>query len=415
MNKLYALILLLCISCSNRQKEVAVPIENETDSIQSEVLGQASEPFFQIDLFKEMKKAQKGQLKLSDFFQSIEYVPLETTDKSLIGGGKRLKGFTVSSKVIIDDMKLFDRKDGHFIGNVMNQGQGPQEYLFMFSIAVDDEREECYVYDSGKGVIHIVGYDTMYKKSIPCKSDVKLISAGKGNLLIARSASLKGGYDDYYVLNIDSEEIIAKRRSSAFTNLKSIEDCRHIKSDQFKTLALGENVFWKYKNEIRYYDYLTDSIYSINEHFKVTPIGYINCEDLKITKEQFKVGFLSRDFLTWSITGIMETDNELIVRYRSVITKPTSKVTSYELLYSKKDANSMSFQCDDGIFINDLDGGLAVSPYSQVYGENGLCSYWSAEKIKDHKINTGKSSVFKSMANKLRYDDNEVVGILKWK
>ena len=362
-----------------------------------------------------MKKAQKGQLKLSDFFQSIEYVPLETTDKSLIGGGKRLKGFTVSSKVIIDDMKLFDRKDGHFIGNVMNQGQGPQEYLFMFSIAVDDEREECYVYDSGKGVIHIVGYDTMYKKSIPCKSDVKLISAGKGNLLIARSASLKGGYDDYYVLNIDSEEIIAKRRSSAFTNLKSIEDCRHIKSDQFKTLALGENVFWKYKNEIRYYDYLTDSIYSINEHFKVTPIGYINCEDLKITKEQFKVGFLSRDFLTWSITGIMETDNELIVRYRSVITKPTSKVTSYELLYSKKDANSMSFQCDDGIFINDLDGGLAVSPYSQVYGENGLCSYWSAEKIKEHKINTGKSSVFKSMANKLRYDDNEVVGILKWK
>ncbi|MBQ8530425.1 MAG: 6-bladed beta-propeller [Parabacteroides sp.] len=165
MNKLYALILLLCISCSNRQKEVAVSIENETDSIQSEVLGQASEPFFRIDLFKEMKKAQKGQLKLSDFFQSIEYVPLETTDKSLIGGGKRLKGFTVSSKVIIDDMKLFDRKDGHFIGNVMNQGQGPQEYLFMFSIAVDDEREECYVYDSGKGVIHIVGYDTMYKRA----------------------------------------------------------------------------------------------------------------------------------------------------------------------------------------------------------------------------------------------------------
>ena len=45
MNKLYALILLLCISCSNRQKEVAVSIENETDSIQSEVLEQASEPF----------------------------------------------------------------------------------------------------------------------------------------------------------------------------------------------------------------------------------------------------------------------------------------------------------------------------------------------------------------------------------
>ena len=80
---------------------------------------------------------------------SINYIPLETTDQSLIGNIGKI--YITPSNILIFDSKqtailLFD-KEGKFIRKIGQKGRGPEEYLFFNEIVFDKKTEIIYAHE----------------------------------------------------------------------------------------------------------------------------------------------------------------------------------------------------------------------------------------------------------------------------
>lgn len=88
---------------------------------------------------------EKNQiLNLSDFADSIEIIPLETCNNNLIGWVRRIvstdKNYYISSAVSYYTQKLFVfTKDGKFIRQIGNEGEGPNSYLGMNDFVLIDD------------------------------------------------------------------------------------------------------------------------------------------------------------------------------------------------------------------------------------------------------------------------------------
>ena len=81
------------------------------------------------------------RLKVSDFGQTIRYIPLETHDDGLVGNNPVIK--VLKNYIVVEAQRkclLFDKKDGSFIAEIGHYGQDPEAYTDHFSWT--DEKEE---------------------------------------------------------------------------------------------------------------------------------------------------------------------------------------------------------------------------------------------------------------------------------
>ena len=82
----------------------------------------------QIDIVSAFEN--QTELKVSHLGKNIRYVPLETTDSSLVGGLWSIR--LLEDKILVSCKEanlLFDRQTGKFLRKVSSVGQGPREYL----------------------------------------------------------------------------------------------------------------------------------------------------------------------------------------------------------------------------------------------------------------------------------------------
>lgn len=113
---------------------------------------------------------------LSMLADSVSYLDLETTDGSLIGRIGDVK-VTPQGIIVLDSKQdialLFDR-NGRFMRQIGNRGQGPEEYLHLVSIDADDST--IYLND----VMNVIKYDYeghyTGKDSIGSFDDIKHLS-----------------------------------------------------------------------------------------------------------------------------------------------------------------------------------------------------------------------------------------------
>lgn len=409
------LFLCLCFSSCNRkdpkegtsEKAAEVKVENKNSS-----------DLFSIDIEKAVEEAKPGKLAFSSLGKTIEFIPLETTSASLFGGGRHgIEVQLVSNKTILIDMKRFDRRTGRFLGKLMEKGGGPQEYYWILSYAADDEREEYFLYDLSKMQIHIVGYDGTYKKHIPCGDGLRIYNLGNGNLVLAEGESLADSYDDFSVINVDTGEKVLKRRSSALSNIKSLNECNNIyQSSKGGYWKLGRNVFWQYEDKIRYYDCLTDSVYTLHKDLKIEPAGTFRLGNLRLTKEQGKVGLMSRSFFTWRISNVIETPDQMVVFVSATKTKPAQEGKYYQIVYSKKDKtiHTNQYPGTGYSYENDVDETVAFY-LREVQNDLSWFGLVPVEEIKERagKPFSANGTAFRQMAAQLKDDDNEVLAILK--
>lgn len=330
------LVCAILISCRNKATEkkdnAALIVASSSKEVSDSLL-------FDIDLEKCIHNVQQNQIPLSSFIGHIEYIPLETTSKSLIGGGTLgIQQYLVTDKVIVADMKIFSRKDGHYIGDLLKKGQGPEEYLYIMCLDADDEREEFYLYDSSQSRIHIVGYDNTYKGSIGgCGANAGVFSCKKGNILIPNYGSLSKRHDAFFIDNVDTKDVVYKHTSPALKGVSNLENCKRLGKRGAYVSIIGDigNKFWKYKDEIRYYDTLTDTIYTINGEYKIKPLGYLNTEKIRMTTEEWHVGIMSRNFYVYNLMKAFETTDNIIFyfhKYNTVI----SDYIGYWIVFLKK-------------------------------------------------------------------------------
>lgn len=82
----------------------------------------------------------RATLKLSSIASSIEYIPLESYRKAILGGGARI--FVNDSFIVSSGFKkidLFDRRTGNYIREIGKIGRGPNEYSSTRHVEAFDE------------------------------------------------------------------------------------------------------------------------------------------------------------------------------------------------------------------------------------------------------------------------------------
>ena len=119
--------------------------------------------------------------KLGNFYDSIinkiDFIPLETTNESLIGHISKI--IMMDSLILISDnyktnqLLLFDNQ-GQFIRKISNRGRGGEEYLDLADIAVDKLNKIIYILDGDQGKLLLFNYNGLYIRSIKLPFDYAL-------------------------------------------------------------------------------------------------------------------------------------------------------------------------------------------------------------------------------------------------
>ena len=140
----YIFILQLCLfamSCmNNNQNEKAEQEISESEVKPSESSEAQNAIFWELDVANDYPEKTINLEEIAE----VRYVPLETTDQSLIQGIHKMA--TSDDKIITCDLEqntifIFD-KDGHFINSINKQGPGPQDYSLIHNFAVDFQKRD---------------------------------------------------------------------------------------------------------------------------------------------------------------------------------------------------------------------------------------------------------------------------------
>ena len=93
-----------------------------------------------IEIKIDPKNMPEGNLRMSDLIESVEYIPLETTDKCLIGDGVRYDfndEYIIAGDLHGEAVYLFNRK-GKFIRAIGGKGPGPQEFTYIGKLWINN-------------------------------------------------------------------------------------------------------------------------------------------------------------------------------------------------------------------------------------------------------------------------------------
>ena len=118
---------LFAMSCmNNNQNETAAHEASISEAKPSESSEAQNAIFWELDVAKDYPEKTINLEDIAD----VRYVPLETTDQSLIQGIHKMA--TSDDKIVICDLVqntvfIFDQ-DGHYINSINKEGPGPQEY-----------------------------------------------------------------------------------------------------------------------------------------------------------------------------------------------------------------------------------------------------------------------------------------------
>lgn len=100
----------------------------------------------------------------------VEYVPLETTDNSLLTSmcstNHISDNYIITYDMSSGDIFLFTRS-GRLLRKINKKGDGPGEYVSLGGLAVDFEAEELFIRDFPSKKCHIFSFEGAYKRSFP--------------------------------------------------------------------------------------------------------------------------------------------------------------------------------------------------------------------------------------------------------
>ncbi|WFE86604.1 6-bladed beta-propeller [Parabacteroides chongii] len=146
-----------------------------------------------------IEKQNAQPISLTDYVDSVKYIPLDTKDENLIN--HLTKVFFVDDKILVVDGEemriLFFDKSGEYLYKIDKQGKGPEEYTVLHTVMVDEEKR-------------IIVYDSMGHKLVYYSIDGKFLKATteiSNNALIRNIINLPNGNFLCYTYNLTSEQV----------------------------------------------------------------------------------------------------------------------------------------------------------------------------------------------------------------
>ena len=97
------------------------------------------------------------EIKLTDLMESVEIVQLDSSTEEAFGRtwDVEISDNYIATGNVAENVKLYDRKSGKYIGNVGKRGQGPGEYTNIWNITINEEDNRIYLWPNMRSFIYV--------------------------------------------------------------------------------------------------------------------------------------------------------------------------------------------------------------------------------------------------------------------
>ena len=384
MYRRFLLLVIAFISCTNIEK----PIPGKID--------------FPITVNLNLSEVIEDSMNLSEIADKVEYIPLQTTDSSLMG---YFWNFAITKDYffIINELSVltFD-KYGKYINSLFRIGSGPGE-AHAYCIAVDEDGGKVFVYDHVIGNVKIYDFHGKYiktiKKSIrPPGSWGYSIGFFNNNLFVQTTQRpfIKYLYSCFNLAN-DSIRILCKNYRS------------YNKTQEGKTPYSPYDYHYQITDStILYKESYSDTIFSVNKKFIQTPRYIINLGNRKLdwdTWRECAFNIAGGPPNGYKVQSFVETESYLFLVLQS-FKEPQmfvvyNKITNSTNIFKNKDQDPSSRQ----VYLkNNLDNIIPFPPMNKdgylFYYEG--CLYSVIEASDFVRIYKSASSEIRSSSKYLR-------------
>lgn len=341
----------------------------------------------------------------------ITYISIETNNDVLINNGiNALSHFSDKYIIIVNyksyDCYIFDR-NGKIINFFNHKGQGPNEYLNITGITVDETRREIYIVDhpqKNRIMVYSFDGDFIRKLSLPAKTTIGTIHNFDNETLLCEDNNHRNGNKKPYFL-------ISKQNGHIINELDIIFNKERISPRFYQktgekgvmAIAYGYNPIIRFNEDFIIGDISHDTIYQYSKNKTLTPIlvktPSIYSQDPQIMViPEFKTPklfFLERTERKFNFEEKKGFEREKIVYdYNSGF--------FYKYVLKNKDYPNQNFYLNSG-------------GYAYRAEKNTLCQFIPAEELIEANDNGELHGPLKEITKTLKIDDNPVLMIIKFK
>lgn len=326
------------------------------------------------------------ELKVSHLGKNIRYVPLETTDSSLIGASCRVN--LLDNKIMVtygmrgeSHCYLFDRETGRFVREVGHKGEDPRGY----------SEPKAYVHPVTENIYFHRMPDKLIKYSLEGEflGEVKMpngLPSGfyplltedgmlvyEGEAFNAQHQSrlyfldeVKGKTEEVALSNVLSSEELKVEEIHSLSVMKGGVDYYGLlgnsgaivvshKDETQKLYAFNYPAVWSMDGEFRFHEELGDTIYRVKGQ-ALEPYRYFDMGERHLPKAERGKKEGNEDKLT--ITYVMETPDLI---YFQCAKNLYGEFTLYDGIYRQSDGSVMMNLTKEG-FTDDLTGFAPFRP-----------------------------------------------------
>jgi len=381
-----------------------------------------------IDLASNVGKT--SVVNLSDIAESIDYIPLETNDESLLAPPLTYLNF-VNGKLYIrqfqTEIKIFNQ-DGSFIKTFNKQGRGPQEYEFLSDFYIDPLTSDLLIYSHRKLSEYNNEGDFIKKILLYQKDEISIFGPSRyfkidKNLNLITFNNYKSKYTSCVTDSLFNVLYFINYSDKDISTRLNIE----------KQINFLRPYFYKFRDSVRIFNGYCENILSASNskgvdtsfilnygeyHYKNVDLNVRNYNNLPFIRRYSSVNESSNYLFLQFHMGSLPHKPRILLR----INEREKNEEKVELpitasLFNKKTGQ---FQYVDQPeinqfgFVDDFEGGPAVWP-DYISEDDFMVTIIDAYKFIQHAQTHKVSDKFKKIANGLTENDNPVVVLVKLK
>jgi hypothetical protein len=389
--KLLIVLIIVFCSCDRRGTNQT----NDTNSIRV------------IDLLSE---AESKISNLSEIASDVEYIPLETSENSMIKFISKVifRGNNIYIKSYADNAEImcFDR-GGRFLYKLDKSGRGPEEYQFLIDYDITSDNDTLVVLSSNKILIYKnTGTQFVFLKSINLKRPSPAIMSfvpGSSQLMLSIGPSLGTEPTLSLLINLDGDTL----------NLK--QNCyKYEKIDKINMVSTYETLQYVFDNKVYFKEEFSDTVFSVyKESNKFVPQLILDSRGTIVTpRSRGDREYAKKHSNEFSqIAYIYEFPRYIFYYFRY-------KNINHKIVYDKVTNTKFEIALEDA-FVNNINGGPNLG--LNIYGctEDKFYSSIEALALKKYvkSVDFSKAKVqypekrenLKKIADSLKETDNPIL------
>ena len=320
------------------------------------------------------------QVKLSDIAEKITFVPMETTDASLLNKVRANNIISVNGNIVIPCFNMgafaFD-ENGKFIAPISRKGQGPGEFTRFMCVAGNSEKDLIYLKSSKKMMAFRTDGTFVNEYKIP-----GLGNPWETSIVMQDSVTLSA------VINNTGQRpyrlILGNAQGDTLNAFPQYDRFEIPRGMNYTYINNKENFLYQYKGESVYHDYYCDTLYTVTRD-SLLPRYLLDMGKYKLPKDlRLEAAFYTDDAeqakkkaLNYYRPIFLENDRYIVMPYTTW--NLFERDLPAELMYYDRQTKEC-IKVKDGAFVNDMVGDLPFCPDARI-AENVLAEWWEATDL----------------------------------